>query len=219
MTWSSQNRTRCAIAHRVRSVLINPCHVAVCILSLAGGCDRDGVEIHEVAKGVEEVPAEEGAGKKSVEHAEPEARGDRLWAVPDGWTEDPKPRQMRLATYLVPDSSGPVEVAVTRFGGRVGGDLANINRWRGQMGLPAIDEAELEETIARFSAPGFDGYETRIEASPSGVMLAAGVYEEAIDQMWFVRATVPDAAVADRLQADLFSMARSIAGLGDEGDD
>ncbi len=125
---------------------------------------------------------------------------------------------MRLATYIAPDDSGPVEVAITRFGGRVGGDLANINRWRGQMGLPAIDGAELEAAIVRFSATGFDGYETRIEA-PSGVMLAAGVYDEAIEQMWFVRATVPDAAVADRLQADLFSMARSIAGLGDEGED
>lgn len=219
MARSSQNRTRCVITHRVRLALTNPFLLAICILSLVGGCEHDGIEIHEVAKGVEEVPAAEGAGKKSDEDAEPEVRGDRPWAVPDGWTEDPKPRQMRLATYIVPDSSGPVEVAVSRFAGRVGGELANINRWRGQMGLPAIDEAELEETIARFSAPGFDGYKTRIEALPSGVMLAAGVYEEAIDQMWFVRATVPDAAVADRLQADLFSMARSIAGLGDEGDD
>ncbi|RMH24586.1 MAG: hypothetical protein D6692_12750 [Planctomycetota bacterium] len=182
------------------------------------GCDRGGIEEHAVSKGVERMPASEGVANPVDVGADEAARSDRPWIVPAGWTEDPEPRQMRLATYIAPDPSGPVEVAVSRFGGRVGGDLANINRWRGQMGLPAIEEAELDAAIARFSAPGFDGYETRIEA-PSGVMLAAGVYDEAIGQMWFVRATVPDAAVADRLQADVFSIARSIAGLGDVGDD
>jgi hypothetical protein len=125
---------------------------------------------------------------------------------------------MRLATYIAPDPGGPVEVAVTRFGGRVGGALANINRWRGQMGLGPIGEDELDESVSRFSAAGFDGYEIRIE-SPRGIMLAAGVYEEAIDQMWFVRTTVPAAEVADRLEDDVFHMARSIAGLDNEGDE
>jgi hypothetical protein len=123
---------------------------------------------------------------------------------------------MRLATYIAPDPAGPVEIAVTRFGGRVGGELANINRWRGQLGLPPIGEDELDRTIVRFSADGYAGYETRIEA-PGKVMLAAGVYDEAGDQTWFVRAIFADAEAADRLQADLFGMARSIAALNAEG--
>ncbi len=86
------------------------------------------------------------------------------------------------------------------------------------MGLPRISEAELDDVIVRFSTPGYVGYETRIEAF-SGVMLAAGVYDEAIDHMWFVRATVSTADAADRLQADLYGVARTIAGLGDEGGD
>jgi len=121
---------------------------------------------------------------------------------------------MRLATYVAPDSGDGVEVAVSRFGGRVGGELANINRWRGQMGLDPIDESELEASVERFTAPGYEGYQARIE-SPTGVMLAAGVYQESIDQTWFVRATVEDASGADRLQGDVFGMARSIAGLDD----
>ncbi len=124
---------------------------------------------------------------------------------------------MRLATYIAPDVSGPVEIAVTRFGGRVGGVLANVNRWRGQMELPPIEESDLAAEIKRFSAPGYDGYAARLESS-AGVMLAAGVYEEATDQMWFVRARLDDAAAADRLESDLFGVARSIAGLESEGD-
>jgi hypothetical protein len=48
-------------------------------------------------------------------------------------------------------------------------------------------------------------------------MLAVGVHEASIDQTWFVRATVADAEAADRLEAALFGMARSIAGLPGEG--
>ncbi len=183
-----------------------------CLAVALSGCDRPGVEERSVPKGVERVP--EAPAPETAGEAAPTAAGEgRPWTAPDGWTEHAEPRPMRLATYLAPVAGGPVEVAVTRFGGRVGGELANVNRWRGQMGLGPIGEGELDAAIARFSAPGYEGYEARIE-SPQGVMLAAGVYEESTDQTWFVRATVPDAETADRLQTDLFRMARSIAGVG-----
>jgi hypothetical protein len=166
------------------------------------GCEQEGIDEHTVDKGVERIP-EATAADSTPTTAWP-------WTVPDGWAEDPQPRPMRLTTYLAPDPAGPVEVAVTRFAGRVGGDLANINRWRGQMGLSPIAEGELDSVIERFSTPGFEGYLARIE-SPRGVMLAAGVYEQAIDQMWFVRTTVGEALIADRLESGVFEMARSIA--------
>ena len=188
-----------------------------CVAMPLAGCDRSGVQSQQVAKGGERVPDDTSPVPPAAAEVESTARNpDRPWSVPDGWTEDTAPRPMRLTTYVAADSSGPVEVAVTRFGGRVGGALANINRWRGQMGLPPVDETELEATIVRFASPGFDGYEVRIE-SERGVMLAVGVHEASIDQTWFVRATVADAEAADRLEAALFGMARSIAGLPGEG--
>ena len=190
--------------------------IPICSLVAASGCGREGIESQTVAKSVERVPAADSIEEKPDAGVPGTATSERPWTAPPGWAEDPAPKQMRLATYIAPDAAGPVEVAVTRFGGRVGGDLANINRWRGQMGLPPIGEAELEGTLVRFAAPGFDGYETQIGAV-SGVMLAAGVYDEAADRMWFGRATVPDAEVADRIRPDVFNMARSIAGL--EGGD
>lgn len=174
-------------------------------------CGQQGIEERTVPKGIEHIP--ESSTLQSEGHSEPT---DWPWTLPEGWTEDPEPRQMRLATFIAPDSAGPVEVAVTRFDGRVGGVLANINRWRGQMGLNPISDDEIESVITRYSATGFDGYETRIE-SAAGVMLAACVYEAAIDKTWFVRATVGDALTADRLESALFEMARSIAGVGEGG--
>ena len=121
---------------------------------------------------------------------------------------------MRLATFEIPDEAGPIEVAVTQFPGRVGGELANINRWRGQMGLPAAAEAELEDLVDRFEAPGYAAYIARI-AGAEAHMLAVGVYEAAADRTWFVRATAPAGAI-DRVEPEMTAFARSIAGLAAE---
>ncbi len=188
------------------------------LVAVLSACERRGVEEQTVPKGSEEVP--EAQSEAPVSEPQPEAQAEphtHPWTIPDGWEEDPEPRRMRLATYVVPDSSGRVEVAMSRFPGRVGGILANMNRWRGQMGLSPITDAELDEAIERFSSPGFEGYQTRIEGA-SGVMLAAGVYEASIDQTWFVRATVAEISIADRIEADLFGVARSIAGIEGEDD-
>lgn len=187
------------------------------VMMLTSGCDRREIEEHSVDKGIEQVPAASQDTRPSSSTVRGDAdlphqdvsHGDR-WVMPAGWTRDQTSRPMRLATLIAPDPAGPIEVAVTRFPGRVGGELANLNRWREQLGLSPITQNELDEALTRFALPGFEGYQTRIE-SPAGVMLAAGVYEAAIDQTWFVRATVTDPATAERIQADLFAVARSIA--------
>lgn len=61
------------------------------------------------------------------------------WDLPKGWTET-KGGGMRFAT-LKPATSGKVDVSVIMLSGPAGGELANVNRWRGQVGLPPVDEA------------------------------------------------------------------------------
>ena len=57
------------------------------------------------------------------------------WSIPSGWGEHP-PRQMRVATYMVPAASGDAEggeCAVFHFGNDKGGSVdANIGRWVAQ---------------------------------------------------------------------------------------
>ncbi len=157
-------------------------------------------------------PADEPKGDTPAPEQEPAAAGP--WTVPERWVTVPGERPMRLATFEIPDEAGPIEVAVTQFPGRVGGELANINRWRGQMGLPAAAEAELEDLVDRFEAPGYDAYIARI-AGAEAHMLAVGVYEAAADRTWFVRATAPAGAI-DRVEPEMTAFARSIAGLAAE---
>ncbi|MEM9084144.1 MAG: hypothetical protein AAGB34_11155, partial [Planctomycetota bacterium] len=168
---------------RLRILFQNGVLVCTTMLVFSACNDRD-IQEHVVAKGVEQVP-------EAVDAEEPldEAAGDEVsepWVVPIGWLRDPEPRPMRLATYRIVKDDTEVEVAITRFPGRVGGDLANVNRWRNQMGLGPIDRDVLAKSLERFSSEGFDGYEIRIE-SDSNVMLASGVYEVAHDRTWFVR--------------------------------
>ena len=57
------------------------------------------------------------------------------WVLPEGW-EEGKQSSMRLASYNVPLSGGGVgDFSLVQLGGVAGGVMANINRWRGQIGL------------------------------------------------------------------------------------
>jgi hypothetical protein len=69
-------------------------------------------------------------------------QGEKLaWTLPKGWTET-KGSGMRYAT-LQPSVKGKTEVSIVMLSGTVGGELANVNRWRGQIGLDPVDEAAL----------------------------------------------------------------------------
>ena len=63
--------------------------------------------------------------------------------MPAGWTSV-APGPMQVAKFTVPEKDGAkAEVTVSVFPSDTGGTLSNVNRWRGQVGLPATDEAGL----------------------------------------------------------------------------
>jgi len=65
------------------------------------------------------------------------------WQVPPDWKEQP-PSQMLLAKFLLSGNAGAkAEVTVSVFPGDTGGLLANVNRWRGQVGLRPVAPTEL----------------------------------------------------------------------------
>jgi hypothetical protein len=62
---------------------------------------------------------------------------------------------MRYASFDVTCANGEkAEVSVVMFPGEGGGDLENVNRWRGQIGLPPIEATELKTltTMVKTSA-------------------------------------------------------------------
>lgn len=198
----------------VRRMLQHILTGAFCFVLLA--CDEAGVQSYVVPKGSESIAeatpksptaVDRGTTAPAGENSAPLTATSPGWVVPEGWRESADKSPMRLVTFLAAGGAQDVTIAVTRFPGDVGGRLANINRWRGQMQLPPVTEAELEPMLVKFSQPGFDGYFVHIKGESSHLM-AAGLHESAANRTWFVRATTNDAD-AQRIQQEILAFAKS----------
>jgi hypothetical protein len=65
------------------------------------------------------------------------------------------PSQFLLAEFSVSGADGAkAEVNVAEMGGEGGGLLANVNRWRGQIGLGAVGESDLPHLARTLDVPG-----------------------------------------------------------------
>ncbi|MFW6060863.1 MAG: hypothetical protein ACODAQ_11835, partial [Phycisphaeraceae bacterium] len=214
-------------AHRM---IRRPLIVAAVIGGLLSGlgCSEDPFEQYTVPKGSERIAEARSTDVPRQREQTPSADGEQrsdarspgssdakgttideeaAWVVPEGWRVLEASRPMRVATFVVDDQAGPVEVAVTRFAGDVGGVLANVNRWRGQLDMEPIGEADLDELLTRFERPGFKGYLLHLRG-PRQHMLAAGIHEPGEDRTWFVRVVAAE-AVARRVKREVFAFARS----------
>jgi hypothetical protein len=80
---------------------------------------------------------------------------DFQWKIPDAWQKLPA-GQMQIAKFSVPEKDGAkAEVSVSVFPSDTGGTLANVNRWRRQMGLNEVDETGLQSCVTGLdAAPG-----------------------------------------------------------------
>ena len=75
------------------------------------------------------------------------------WEVPAEWREAPV-GQMSLARFEIGGTDGKAEVTVSAFPGAAGGLLGNLNRWRGQLGLKPVSQAEAEKLVASLDVMG-----------------------------------------------------------------
>lgn len=131
---------------RHRGALMAP----AALLLLLAACDRDQVSRSTPAPvpgAAPMAPAAPGMppaapGGMSGEVPPPPAPAHPLkWTLPKGWTETAG-GGMRFAT-LNPPGPGKIEVSVVNLPGPAGGELANVNRWRGQIGLEPMDDKAL----------------------------------------------------------------------------
>ncbi len=136
---------------KANSALLLP----LCIVLLSAACREEGVTHARVPK--EEAPA---AGVPTMPGAMPalDAPAERprglAWTLPSGWKEIPG-NGIRLATFTPPGGL-KTEATVVALPGESGGELANVNRWRGQISLPPVDEAGMKAartTVATKAGP------------------------------------------------------------------
>lgn len=115
--------------------------------------------------------------------------------LPAGWSVGPE-NGMRKATWIVagPDGS-KAEIAVTVFPGNVGGLTANVNRWRGQIGLPP---ASGEDIAASAKPAKVGGVESQrfVMTSGDGKKGLDAVMTPHKGATWFFKMSGDAAAVA-----------------------
>jgi hypothetical protein len=124
------------------------------------------------------------------------------YTLPQGWSELPNPSPMRIAT-LSTGGDKPAQVIVSRLSANFGGMLANINRWRGDVGLGPIDDpSKVTETpvkigsasgvLVDFNGPGKDG------ATPTRSLVARCTQG---DSVWFFKILGPADTVSTQRPA------------------
>lgn len=139
-------------------------------------------------------------------HTHTHGHGAR-WTLPHGWREVAPGSPARLAVFEFDDESGVVSVVLTRFPGDVGGVLANVNRWRTQIGLAPVAEGDLPGIVERFEPPGFRAYAVTL-VNEDRATVAVGLEEPALARTWFVKADAPSAA-SQRVRESVLAFARS----------
>jgi len=187
-----------------------PLFASLAVLALFG-CRRDEIRTYTVKKETPPPAAAASADSGAVPPAAPDADaamrntavttadGPGLaWTAPAHWSTGPE-KAMRKATFLIPgENGGPgAELAVTAFPGDVGGPLANVNRWRGQLSLPPLAESELAAALTHLDVgPLHLDYVELVAAGSSPARRVLGALVPHAGATWFFKLDGPDAVVA-----------------------
>lgn len=124
--------------------------------------------------------------------------GEPKWTVPSNWKEKP-PGMMVMKSFDVKNGAGAATVAISSFPGEVGGKLANVNRWRGQMGLPKIEEGDFAKETQSLDVLGGKATLVDLKGTDAKSGKAARLVAVMVphgDSTWFYKLLGDDSAVA-----------------------
>jgi hypothetical protein len=185
---------------------------------LLSSCNRDEVTHFRVAKA---PPGGDGAASMPAHRppaAPPGMAGDvppppapeqgLRWTLPRGWTDERQGGGMRYATLKAP-VSGRIDASVVVLAGPAGGELMNVNRWRGQIGLGPIDAPSLAAARreVRSKAGTLSVYDFTSEGQKQSRLIAGLL--EAGGSTWFVKVT-GDADAVGAARDDFLSLLGSL---------
>lgn len=176
------------------------------LLLLAVGCHRDEVKVYRVAKDQDQPPPPQAApamptdspnpglppGHPDISSAPaaafpaPAGLPQLTWTAPDGWTQVPG-GEMRVASFKVTGAAGKAaDVSVVPLPGQAGSDDANVNRWRGQVGLSPQSPEELKKSAETIEAGGQSAQLYDLAGSAGRIL---GVIQRREDTAWFYKMT------------------------------
>lgn len=183
-------------------VVVVACSCVVCLMS---ACEEDTIRTYEAPKSPPYTPP--AAMGPVVGDGSTTASSNITWDQPESWQVAADGSSMARVTFEVssdaPDAAS-TRITVTELSGPAGGALGNINRWRGQVGLPPVDQLEHQP----ITPVEIDGQPAGLIdlASPPEVaagferILVALLPRAQTDSTWFFKMTGPDEVVTSQKQ-------------------
>lgn len=180
--------------------------VAITLALLPGlAAADDGIKVYRVPK---ERPVEMAqnnlpAGHPATGGETAPARPKLTYTKPDGWTEV-KAGELRAASFNIKGDGGQADVSVIPLGGAAGGDLNNVNRWRSQVGLGAVEADALKKLAEAVEISGqpadlFDFAGTNPSSGDKTRIIAAVLHREGT--AWFFKMTGDESVVTKQKPA------------------
>lgn len=118
------------------------------------------------------------------------------WTAPAHWKSKPA-SPMRKGSYAIGGEGGAeADLSITAFPGNVGGELANLNRWRNQLKLPPITEAEFASATAHRDVNGLHLTTVDLMGAGPDAQRILGAMIPHGEATWFIKLTGPDALLA-----------------------
>ncbi|QQE12146.1 hypothetical protein JD969_01325 [Planctomycetota bacterium] len=160
------------------------------------GCGEEAVKPYYAPKDPPHVSDHSGHGHATIDEItkgetgkvdEVKASGDGIvFKSPENWVREENFSSMLDASYLVGDGG---RVTVSSLRGDGGGELANLNRWRGQIGLTPV--ASMSEQKSQTIT--VDGQEAKVyylgnEKSGQAILIAS-IANNAQGKTWYIKMT------------------------------
>ncbi len=162
--------------------------VFIFMLIITLGCNEPVVETYTIAKEASNeklIPELQSQKMQTLPGMEAytESAPSLQYETPLGWNEL-TPTSIRKANFSIKNNLGEAEISVTVFPGDVGGLLANINRWRSQIGLQRVAASNLNTLIEALEISQNPGYFTKINGNKESIL---GGILPLNDATWFIK--------------------------------
>ncbi len=151
-------------------------------------------------------PPGDGAAQSSGASSPAEPRPE--WTIPAGWTEQPATQFLAAKFLVTGDGGARLDVNVSTSPGDGGGVAANINRWRGQLGLSPWGGDDVDKNAQAIDAIGtkavlvdFQGTDAR-SSRPARLI---GVIVPLEGRTWFYK-MMGDEKLAEREKSALIKL-------------
>ncbi len=187
---------RQSVLHRLALVAL-----ALSLLGVAGCRDRD-IRSYRTPKEAEDNTVSGPAAPAPEAVAKPPAAPK--WTAPASWQRQAA-SGMRLASFSATDASGTADISVVNFGGTGGDELANVNRWRGQLKLDPIAADALPTQVQKLSTPSGDYSVADMTAGQGSEgkppMRILGAWLRRNNMVWFIKMMGPAGLVGSQRAA------------------